>query len=208
MKTMKNLMRVGVGAVFALCLMISAAFAGTTILTFDHPVTESVIPSGEVDPGDGKAVFSGVYEEGDFRVRPNGGIWYVAGDLGDPVGHLYSETLPGLSQYLVAQRISGGTILTGGEFLVKSVTVQSTANEAMTVVITGQNEDGNLLWQYLIPVPAGVSPVSLRLDTQVATRGSFLTPVNRVLIGALSAVGLRVLELGVEPKKSGGRKGR
>jgi hypothetical protein len=195
----------------SLCVGWGTAFAGSTSLTFTGPVTESVIPSGDANPVDDQAVFSGYYEEGDLRVRPNGGIWYVAGDLGDAVNHLFSQTMPGWSQYLAVQRISGGTPLIGGEFLVKSLLVQSTANETLTLDVVGQNEDGNLLWQYWVTIPAGTTPVLVRLDTQTAVRGSATTAVNRLLIGALGATGVRVLEVAVDPKDKkigGGKRGR
>jgi len=196
------------GVLFAFGL-VATVHAGNTVLTFANPITADVIPSGEASPVDGFAVFSGFYDEGDFRVRPNGGIWYVAGDLGDPVGHFYGETMPGLSQYLALTRISGRTILIGGEFLMKSLTVQSTDGREMIVSIAGQDEGGSLLYHYEISVPAGVTPVTLRLDTQLPT-GAFLTPVSRVLIGTLGATGMRVLEVQAEPKKvgGGGKRGR
>jgi len=205
---MKAFSIITVASVSAWLLLSSlTVHAGNTVVNFDNPITASTIPSGESSPDDGVAVFSGVYEENDFRVRPNGGIWYLAGDLGDPAGHLYSRTMPGLSQYLAITRISGRTILIGGDFVMKTLTVQSTDGEAVLINVAGQDEGGSLLYNYLIQVPAGTTPVQLRLDTQLPA-GAFLTPVNRVMIGAIGGVGIRLFEIQAEPKVSGGRKGR
>ena len=190
-----------------------SAWAGSTVLRFDGPITTTVIPSGELDPNDGVATFSGFYDEGDFRVRPNGGTWYLAGDLGDPVGHFFTRSNEAFGQFLAVSRISGLNILIGGEFVLKQLVVQPTdPTETVVLSVTGQNEDGNVLYQYLIPIAPSASPVVVRLDT-FAPVGAFLTPVNRVMLGPMGAVGLRVFSLTVEPKAAaviggGGKRGR
>ena len=200
------LLGVSVGLLISSCP--TPAFAGATTLEFDGPVTTTVSPY-QSPLG---TVFGGVYEEGDFRVRPDGGIWYAAGVLGGPAGHFYSNTMSGLSQYLAVTRISGRTILIGGEFTVKALTVQATdPRDALILSVIGQNEDGNPLYNFMIHLPVSTTPLTVRLDTQFPV-GLGLTPVNRILIGAMGATGVRVLSMVVEPRavgvKTGGGRNR
>ena len=188
---------------FVLCGLPVLASAGTTPITFTGIVDTAEVSFGDPDPNDGSAPFTGVYDESGFRVRPNGGTWFVAGDIGDPVGHVYSEGSS--NETVILSR------LTGGDFILSQISLAPLqVGQTAQVFIEGRDGQGIRLYRYAVTVGYTGGFTTIRLDVVPAEYGSFLSPVASVWI-ASAVNGFRLGGLAVESvsvKKSGGKRGR
>jgi PEP-CTERM motif len=188
----------------ALIMALAAMLLGTEVraanIGFDNNVNNDFVTPDSDLVSDNQAPFKGEYLEDGFIVRPNGGTWFGAGDMDEPVNHIFSS---GISSFLVVSP-DDPNLNTFNEFTFNSFDVSSVGQTSFTFTgFDDVDQTGTVVFTFQVTVNDNSVRISNPFPPSVCM-GDPSCQIKRLIIGIQSTNSTYTIDNGCMNGNTGG----